>query len=362
MISFDSISTFFWRTQFDGEARQEFYRSLSLYLKNNVPIKSACESMYSIYSDEERKPNRVKAIVAQDCLLGITNGRPIYESLETWVKYDEYSTIAAGAKAGNKLPEALDRAVDMIDRKKRMTNAVISATAYPTFILFSLFVACYYVAVTILPKLLKVTSHGHAGAMGDNTGALVMFSHFVANYGVATGFAAIALVLTIALTMDRFTGPARVYLDRVPPWSMYRIVQGAVFIYNVGVLLKGGVQKVELLETMAEKAKPWLRERIEGALLGVKNGRDLGTALYEAGHDFPSREAIQYIRVIGSLKGGDEQLQEFGELWMTAAVHRLEKNAAIFNKVAIALGGLMLISFAAAINEMANNIITQFGG
>jgi hypothetical protein len=92
-------------------------------------------------------------------------------------------------------------------------------------------------------------------------------------------------------------------------------------------------------------------------LLGVKNGLDLGRAMKESGFDFPSKDAIAYVSVIGSMEGGEAQLKEFGEDWLDESVDRLAAASAIFKQVAIGLGGLLIMAIVQGVNALSNGML-----
>jgi type II secretory pathway component PulF len=269
-----AIKTIFWRGQFDSKARRVFYTALSLQLKSSVAIQPACDEIYDIYSDEGRFPNRIQAIVAQDCATGIAQGVAIFETLARWIPYDEQTSIEAGSVGAsrdgseNRLALAFDRAVEIIDRKEEMRNALIAATAYPCFVLAAAFAVFYYMATHILPQLLKAS---HRPGHNSHQTLTEAFTTWFGNYGMYVGIATLVMVVLVFVSFPRLTGRLRVKLDNLQPWSTYRTVQGAIFIYNVGVILEGGgVNRVEMLERMMTHATPYMRERIDAVLNGVQ--------------------------------------------------------------------------------------------
>jgi type II secretory pathway component PulF len=335
----DRINEWWYRLWFHAKLRQDLYSSMVLLLGNQVSLKEALIAQHNVYSDNGKHPERVQAMVLEDCIGAVEEGTKLSSVLRGWIPYDEQSTIAAGEKGGN-LGASLERAAAIIERKRRMQTAIVSATAYPMFLLLTLAVTFYQIAVSVMPKLLRVTKKEYWDA---STYALQYLSDFVADYGKALAVVGVIFVVAVVLSLSRLTGRLRFYLDKLPPWNMYRTVQGAVFIYNVSMLLEAGIQKVEVLDDMASIATPYMRERIEGVLAGVTQGRSLGAALDESGYEFPSKRAIAYVKLIGGLEGGDKQLMKFADSWMNESVKVLESLSAVFKQVAIGFGGLLIL-------------------
>jgi type II secretory pathway component PulF len=352
-ISRESIDQVWYGLWFGAKERLKLYKSLATLLRNNVPLRTALVTTYGVYSDDGRKPDRIEAIVLQDCIAGVDNGRALSVVLQHWVPFDEHSTIATGDRGG-KVADALMRGADVIKRKGTMRKALINAITYPAFLMLSVGVAFYVIATNVLPRLLANVKPEH---MDSSIQLLSWLSSLVADNGGALLTGIVIVSIGVGVSLPRLTGRFRFYADKLPPWSMYRIVQGAIFIYNVGVLLEANVPKKEILEMMLERANPYMAERLEGALLGVKNGLDLGRAMKESGFDFPSKDAIAYVSVIGSMEGGEAQLKEFGEDWLDESVDRLAAASAIFKQVAIGLGGLLIMAIVQGVNALSNGML-----
>ncbi|MFC0697955.1 type II secretion system F family protein [Paraburkholderia humisilvae] len=325
---------------------------MALLLRNKVSLKKALQAQYEVYSDEGKKPDRIEALVTSDCLVAVEEGTRLSDVLQAWTPFDEHSTIASGDTSG-KIADALARAAEIIKRKTQMRKAVVNATTYPAIIMLALGITFYQISVTVMPKLLRVTQKKY---WDSSTYAMQYMSDFVAAHGEALLIGCIGLVVFAIVSMPRLTGRLRFFIDKIPPWNVYRIVQGAIFLYNVCVLLEAGVSKVEILEEMSERASPYMKERIEGVLAGVKNGLDLGGALKECGYDFPSRDSIAYVKLIGSMDGGESQLRQFADEWMDETIERLEQFAAGFKQVAIGLGGVLILLILAGANGITNSI------
>lgn len=356
-ISRDGLSLAWYRLWFGAKQRLTFYRTMATLLKNNVPLRTALVTSFGVYSEDGKKPDKIEAIVLQDCIAGVDNGVALSVVLQNWVPFDEHSTIASGDRSG-KIAEALLRAGEVINRKGIMRKALISAVSYPAFLMLSVGGVFYVIAVNVMPRLLASIKPEN---MDSSVRLLAWLSSVVSDDGSILLLVIAGIVLATGISLSRLTGRIRFYLDKFPPWNMYRIVQGAIFIYNVGVLLEANVPKREILEMMLARANPYMHERLNGALLGVKNGLDLGPALKESGFDFPSKASIAYITVIGNMEGGEAQLKQFGEDWMNESVDNLVVASAVFKQIAIAAGGLLIAAIVSGVNGMGGGMMGMGG-
>jgi type II secretory pathway component PulF len=336
------------RMQFGAGSRIEFYEALSLLLDNQVLVLPALLEMYKIASEDGRKPKTAKAIVIYDCMMSIKEGKSLSVALEKWTNYQETSLIAAGERSGN-LKKAFDDAIKVITAKGQIRSAVLMATAYPIVLIGMACVLLNIVATQLVPKLAKVTNpENWEGAAA----VLYQMSQFVTNYGKLTLLCATALIVLVFSTFGRFRGPLRVYLDRFPPWSVYRMLHGATFLLNVSVMIESGIQLREALRMLADNANPWLKERIEGAFYGAGIGGNLGVALHRAGFNFPDKKAIQYLMILANLEGFEIAMAKYGARWMEQSIKRIQ----VMSKVALSCGLVLIGSLLMLILFGANGI------
>jgi len=132
----------------------------------------------------------------------------------------------------------------------------------------------------------------------------------------------------------------RIYLDKIPPWSIYRMLHGSTFLLNIALMLNTGIRLQEVLVIMSKNASPWLRERITGALRGINRGDNLGIALYRSGYEFPDVRAIQFLRILADQNGFDKKLKNFGQRWLDQSVKGVERASKI-----LLMAGILVIGF-----------------
>jgi len=135
--------------------------------------------------------------------------------------------------------------------------------------------------------------------------------------------------------MPLWRGDARVLADRFAPYSIYRLVVGSGFLMAFAALQSAGVTVEKSLLRLSGMSQPWLRERLDGALLGVRSGLNCGEALRNAGYAFPSREVIDDLCVYAEYKGFSEALKLLAAEWMEEGVESIAMRMKVLNGFAI---------------------------
>lgn len=351
MRLFEAFDNFVIRLQFGAGARIEFYEAMTLLMENGVLLNDALKEMYKVASDEGRKPKNPRAIVLYDCMMGVAEGRPLSKVLANWVSPEECSLISAGEKSGRLVddkdgPGAFSQAIKVITAKRDIMGAISMATVYPTVLGALSVVLLNMVSTKLVPKLAKSANpENWEGAAA----LLYAIAQFVTGYGKPALAALLLVVAAIFGSLPYLRGDIRFYLDKVPPWSVYRMLHGSTFLLNVAVLLQAGIKLQDALGLLSETAKPWLRERIEAAKYGIGIGGSLGVALSKAGYDFPDRKAVQYLMILSNRQGFETAIGRFGDRWLKESIRNIQSTAKVALATGILLiGGLMMIVVAGA--------------
>lgn len=328
------------KVRFGAGSRIELYRSIALLLENNVPLNAGLLELHNVFSDDRKNTGEPLAIVALECFQATSNGRKLSQALSRWAPHQEVTLIAAGEQSGA-LANSLKDAIRMISYKQRINAAVLSATIYPSF-LYSLAGLLLWVIATILvPKMAKLSDPDTWEGIGY---LLSVISWAVTNFGIYLIVAIVGILVAVFFSLPRLTGEIRIFLDRAPIYTTYRVLHGSAFLLNVSVMIRAGIQLHDALLMLHQDAEPWLKERIGAAILGTRQGGNLGVALDRAGHRFPDKRAVQYLKILASREGFDEAINKFSQDWVEQCIKRVEQSAALSLIISAAfMAGLMAL-------------------
>ena len=107
-------------------------------------------------------------------------------------------------------------------------------------------------------------------------------------------------------------------------------------------LQSAGFTVEKSLGRLATYAKPWLRQRIDDMLFGVKSGLNVGEAMKNTGYRFPSTEIVDDLCVYAQYKGFAEALHTIANEWMNEGVQTIEAQMRVVNGAAIITLSLVL--------------------
>lgn len=326
------------RLQFTAHGRLRLYRKIAKMLSNGLPLLKVLEELEMRASHEGRKPNEAEAVVLSDWRRVVQNGGMLSEAMQWWVPHTEQMIVMAGEQSG-RLELALSTVSAVVTSGRRIRTAIVGGLTYPLVIFVMTIGYLYLFGKLVIPRFEMIVSperwHGVAHS-------LYTMSRFVQGWMIYCVILVVLLMVALFYSMPRWTGNARVILDRYPPFSVYRLIVGCGFLVAFSSLQAAGFTVEKSLNRLADNAQPWLRERIDDMLFGVKSGLNVGEAMKNTGYRFPSTEIVDDLCVYAEYNGFTEALHALADEWMQEGVTIIEAQMRIINGIAIITLALVL--------------------
>ncbi|NRR33761.1 type II secretion system F family protein [Oxalobacteraceae bacterium] len=319
------------RTQFGDQVRLRLYRKIANMLANGLPLLKILEELHGRASEQGRRPHEPLAIVLDDCRRMVQNGRLLAEALAGWVSSSEQMILMAGEQSG-RLERTLMALIDVVQAEKKIKSVILGGVMYPCAVFALVLIYIYLFGTQVVPQFARmVDPSGWHGAARS----LYLMSLLVQHWMLYLLLAGAALVAAVLCSMPVWRGNTRVLFDKFAPYSVYRLVVGSSFLIAFSALQGAGVTVEKSLMRLSDMASPWLRERLDGALLGVKSGLNCGEALRNAGYGFPSTEVIDDLCVYAEYKGFAQALKILADEWMEQGVAQVTLQMRVLNGCAI---------------------------
>jgi type II secretory pathway component PulF len=326
--------------QFGGKERIQFYESMTSLQENGVPLQEALLEVSNVYGDDGKRRFHPIALAGLAMSGTVSNGKTLGVACQPWMPYQEVAIIASGEKSGN-LQQAFADCVRTIEARQKILSLILSSSLYPAILWSLMAYLLHVVATKMVPAMAR---RSDPESWTGVPSLLYSIATFVNNWGLITLIGFVLFVVISIATLPYFCGPVRVRLEAFPPWSIYKALHGSTFLLNIAVMLRSNINQIAALEALELNAKPWLRERLIAARYGVRMGKDFGLALKLAGHQFPDKQAVQFLCVLATRKGFSEAIHRFSTRWLAESlksVERYSKSLLLFSSMAI--GVLMIL-------------------
>lgn len=333
---------------FNWTARSSLYQMLAVRLKIHIPETSILR-MYAKQSI--RKKQTVIPRIIDDIIYHLDHGEKLVDAFRPYVPDDEYILMFAGAKAGS-LPHALQLLCEAKGRSSAMIRASLKAITQPTLYLGIIYVFLRILGTEILPDLVSgpmAPKHPSASLQ-----ILVFASNLATGWYAPITIGIVLLIFTsVCLSLRFTTGQTRVFLERFPPWSVYRDVQGYIWITAFLSLILANVPDKEALRIQATGASPWLKERLDAIHTNLTmNGLTFPDALLTTGFEFPSPRIIDDVEANWVSQEGYRRLHETASAWADATEQRTLSFAAKTENILILLMITLVVVLGAACSNL----------
>lgn len=294
-----SFQDWFARLSVGPGTRAEIFEALADQLMDGKPLVRALEELEGIYSDDGKRPGNASAMMLSEARHKIAAGLPIAVALGDWVGPEEKALLAAGSIAGE-LPTTLKEAAEIASVKARLASKAMMVLPYPALLLALTCFILAQVAYRVVPPLEKIVPH----ESWEGSGALL---YYVTFFVTRMGLPVLALLLAAAIfciwSLPRtLSSDVRYRLDFLPPWSLYKRLQGAMFFTAFSTLLRAGIKMDDALAVIASSGTPYLRQRVQAIGMALVGGSGFGAALNTTGYLFPTKRSIQIARMYDESK------------------------------------------------------------
>lgn len=193
-----------------------------------------------------------------------------------------------------------------------MRRALTQALATPA-LLVALVGGLYYLLGSMLFPTLETISDPAGWPASARITATLAYGFVAWFWQIMLGLGALVLLLRWSLTRP-FEG--RLLLDRIPPWSLYKLRVASAFLFAIVETARtGGEIKTSTLRAMAASANPYVRDRLLRIADELVVG-NLGEAAIRAGQEFPARDLNAILAIVAAQDGWVERFATFLDRWI----------------------------------------------
>lgn len=260
-----------WQFKSGAAMRASFFEKLASLINDGKPLDAALRQMHARYAEKKRPLTPILAAWVNT----MNEGKPFADASRGYISDTETIIIAAGEKSGD-LAQAFEQAALVARAGADINKAVRKELATPVVQLIVLVGLMVGFSTSVAPGLSQSVPWS---ALDDSQRALFSLAKVVAS----TWFVVVPLMVVgfwaAMWSMPRYTGPARKWLDKIPPWSVYRIYSGSTFMISLSALIKAGIPIEAAIRFIRQQASPWMREHTAVMIGRLRSGADQGEAM-----------------------------------------------------------------------------------
>lgn len=336
------------------EKRMAFARKLASLLRNDFSLMDALGRLEMVESKNGTKPNEPFAIVMREFQKSLERGASFSEATRGWVPMNETLLLTSGNMSD--LVVALENVVRTVDGTQRIKRAMISAIAYPLFLLALTFGVIIMVGLYLVPPLAEVA--GQNMVWQSVAASLIWVSDFSIKYWYMFAIVFAGVVGLVWASMPTWTGRLRAKFDNFAPWNIYKIQMSVGWLMSLSSMVAAGISVPDALRMLEDNSNRYLRDILDETLHYIANGDNLGVALSKANRHFPSDELIGDLTIYADMNGFDTNLRSIANDYLDESVRKIESISNVLNSVGILLVSAVIAWVVLGTFQMQDQITT----
>ncbi|MBP2157390.1 type II secretion system F family protein [Erwinia rhapontici] len=326
-----------YKATFNADDRVEIYDDFGQYLLDGRSVEDTYQKLIENNNRRGKSPGNPVAKILEECADNLKSGLSLGASLSEWIPDQELSIIESCALSGRPA-QGFKNAIVIAEGTSRIRRSVKSTILIFAYLSGMSVGMVVLFCLMLVPVILQTVPLSQWNAM--QTG-VYWFYLTLTQYWYAAVLALSGGVAGIIWSLPRLTGPLRYFLDRFPPWSIYRRIHGAAFILNVNAMLSAGIPMEEAVASMKDSTRSdWLYERLDALEKALANGElNLGQALDATGYEFPDEKAIIKLQSLFETSNSEHSLKRFADKWLEKTVSDVEKTGDRLRNVCLLASG-----------------------
>lgn len=318
------------RFQFGVKAQLAFLEDFYLLINDGIPANRAIEMIAQVTTGLTRD---VALSIAQK----ISEGQPLAEGMRDWFTLNVVEVIRIGEESGS-LPETIKSALSTLEQRSGTFTALAAAITYPLLVIVMACGVIVYLNLSVFIQfraIKPITEWPEAGR------DLVLAAHLIESWWWAVVILVIAFIIAARRILNNYTGEFRVFLDTIPPFSLYRRYVAARLMETLGLLVANGVVLKSALKVIQYQATPYLTSHLlmmEHLLaMGKGNVADvLSTGLLDYAD-------ILRLRVMAEVKGFEHGLIRMGIRGSEQSAQTMKFLSKIIGGILLTVGAMLII-------------------
>lgn len=339
------------------EKRMATCRKLASLLRNDFTLMDALGRLEMIESKGGTKPNEPFAIVMRQWQKNLERGMSFSEATRGWVPMDETLLVTSGNLSN--LVVALENVGRVVSGTQRIKRAMASALTYPLFLLALTFGIIIMVGLYLVPPLRDAA--GTDVIWRGGAASLVWLADFANKYWYMFVVVFVFAIVIIWASLANWSGRARVFADKLPPWNVYKIQVGVGWLMSLSAMVAAGVAVPDAMRMLADNANRYLRGILDAALRFIANGDNLGMALQNTERDFPDEEIIGDLAIYADMNNFDQNLSKVANDYLDQSVRRMETISNLLNSVGILMVSAIIAWVVFGTFQMQDQITAALG-
>lgn len=354
LFTMNQSEYWFCSVQFGASIRIAMYEQIISFLRDGIPLHDLLSKLGNEYT--KAKKGDPRGMVFSELAAALNNSVSLSAALTNWAPTAETTLIQAGEDSGL-IVQAFENAIFATKATQEMKSVVVKALAYPAALLAGLGGLLSLYAFKVMPTIANIAS---PELWPKGAQAFYSLCNFVRDDLIYTMPFVTAVLIGISLTLPRLVGPARRYLDYIPPYNLYRAFHSSIFLISLAALMASGTPINESVQSVKAQANKYVRGHLSKILTAFGSGMDAGDSLNASGFlGFEMAVAVKVYASTGSIK---EKMKSIGESAIRDSIAVIARVSMVINTVIMLLVVGCMMWAITSVNAITGVAVQMAGG
>ena len=318
----NNFERYIYQKTFSASDRIELYDDFRQYLLDGLSAQDTFTKLIDNYTRRGRNPGNPIGKILSECSQNLNRGFSLSDSLRDWIPDQELSIIESCDMAG-KVADGFHNAIFIAEGTEKISNSIKSSLMIMTYMFSLSFGVVAMFCVLLVPTLKQ-------NVPLDKWNGLQLcvwyFYVIVTEYWYIIFAVIILTSILVFKSLSVWTGNIRFHFDKIPPYSIYKRLNGATFILNINAMISAGIPMETAINNMVASCESrWMLERLDALRGAIESGvENLGTALDNIGYEFPGDAAIIKMKSLFETSNAEGSLKRFAGKWLNKTVSSVE--------------------------------------
>lgn len=272
------------------------------------------------------------------------------EEMTYWVPASEAVVFQGYGLGRISAAELFNGAARIAELKGKLIAEVMKASVMPVVLALACVVMLWMAGGHMLPSLESISdrsSWSPTTVIVSDTAKWVNANTILVAAMIGT-VVAVFWIVTIG-----YSGPGRRTLDRLPPFSLYKLVTGCSFlIVTLEFVRVGQDLSSRFFLRLEDTSTPYVRSRIRSVRENMARGTQFGAALKASGNNFPDAGLIAVAEALDGTENWNIELGKFMERWVERSERTLKTRLGLLRNLLIVLVAFVLGSLISAMFDV----------
>lgn len=214
------------------------------------------------------------------------NGGSLAMTLQGVLSADAWLLIKISQDQGDQaLLQALNTLAHQLEEQKQFKGMLVQLFWPVAFAVILLSAMLFLMPWFTVPQLQQTFYAVPEEFYGPHTQRLFTWSQFTQHYGLWVVVSLTLFLVLMVVSLSRYSGRWRRYLDVMEPWRSYKSLQALRILVLLSLLLRNASQQLRLaqaLQLLQSSPNPWLRHHLQNIQKKIMQG-ETGAYSFDVG-------------------------------------------------------------------------------